>query len=92
MSYWVYMMSSANGRALYTGVTNDLQRRVQEHKAGENKGFTKHYNCNNLVYYEKYENVLDAIAREKQIKGWTRQRKEELILTINPDRADLAKE
>ena len=67
--YYVYMMGSASGRALYVGVTNDLQRRVLEHKNGETAGFTSRYRCYALLYYEPYSDVRDAIAREKQIKG-----------------------
>ena len=91
MSYWVYMMGSPRGKALYTGVTNNIYRRVLEHKAGEIEGFTKRYKCHNLLYYERYEDIRNAIAREKQLKRWTRDRKEELIRTINPERIDLTK-
>ena len=88
--YYVYMMGSASGRALYVGVTNDLQPRVLEHKNGETAGFTSCYRCYALLYYEPYSDVRDAIAREKQIKGWLRERKERLIETMNPGRVDLA--
>ena len=88
--YYVYMMGRASGRALYVGVTNDLQRRVLEHKNGETAGFTRRYRCYALHYYEPYSDVRDAIAREKQIKGWVRERKERLIETMNPGRVDLA--
>ena len=88
--YYIYMMGSANGRALYVGMTNDLLRRVREHKSGEIDGFTKRYRCHSLLYYETYANVRDAIAREKQIKGWLRAKKERLIDSMNPGRADLA--
>ena len=90
--YFVYLMGSANGRAVYAGMTNDLIRRVREHKSGEIPGFTKRYRCHMLLYYEKYPNVRDAIAREKEIKGWLRKKKEELIASLNPERQDLAKE
>ena len=85
-------MGSANGRAVYAGMTNDLIRRVREHKSGEIPGFTKRYRCHMLLYYEEYPNVRDAIAREKEIKGWLRKKKEELIASLNPERQDLAKE
>ena len=84
------MMGSPRGKALYTGVTNDLLRRVREHKSEQIEGFTKRYKCHNLLYYEEYWDVRDAIAREKQLKRWRRDRKEELIRTINPERKDLA--
>ncbi len=90
--YFVYLMGSANGRAVYVGMTNDLIRRVREHKSGEIPGFTKRYRCHMLLYYEEYPNVRDAIAREKEIKGWLRKKKEELIASLNPERQDLAKE
>jgi putative endonuclease len=90
--YFVYLMGSANGRAVYAGMTNDLIRRVREHKSGEIPGFTKRYRCHMLLYYEEYPNVRDAIAREKEIKGWLRKKKEELIASLNPERQDLAKE
>ncbi len=87
--YWVYMMQSANGRALYTGVTNDLVRRVGEHKEGKGSVFTAKYKCHKLVYFEEFGLVDQAIAREKQIKNMTRAAKEELIDTMNPLRIDL---
>ncbi|WP_288864034.1 GIY-YIG nuclease family protein [uncultured Alistipes sp.] len=88
--YFVYLMGSANGRALYAGMTSDLARRVREHKGGEIPGFTKHYRCHELLYYEEYTDVRDAIAREKEIKGWLREKKERLIASMNPRRSDLA--
>ena len=63
-----------------------------KHKSGEIPGFTKRYRCHMLLYYEEYPNVRDAIAREKEIKGWLRKKKEELIASLNPERQDLAKE
>ena len=83
------MMQSANGRALYTGVTNDLDRRVREHKDGKGSVFTARYKCHKLVYFEEYGLIDQAILREKQIKNMTRAGKEELIDTINPYRIDL---
>ena len=88
-TYWVYMMQSANGKALYTGVTNDIIRRVCEHKEGRGSLFTAKYKCHKLVYYEKFGLVDQAIVREKKIKNMTRAGKEELIDTINPHRMDL---
>ena len=87
--YWVYMMQSANGRALYTGVTNNLERRVCEHKEGRGSIFTAKYKCHKLVYFEEFGLIDQAILREKEIKNMTRANKEELIDTVNPDRRDL---
>ncbi len=82
-------MQSANGRALYTGVTNNLDRRVREHKDGCGSAFTARYKCHKLVYYEDFGLIDQAIVREKEIKNMTRASKEELIDTINPERKDL---
>lgn len=87
--YWVYMMQSANGRALYTGVTNDLKRRVCEHKEGRGSIFTAKYKCHKLVYFEEFGLVDQAIAREKVIKKLSRANKEKLIDSMNPERVDL---
>lgn len=88
-TYWVYMMQSANGRALYTGVTNDLIRRVGEHKEGRGSLFTAKYKCHKLVYFEEFGLIDRAIVREKQIKSLSRFDKEKLIDSINPERIDL---
>ena len=82
-------MSSNSNKALYIGVTDDLIRRVQEHKAGIIPGFTQKYCCHKLVYYETYSDVNQAIYREKQIKGWLRSKKDVLINSINPERRDV---
>ena len=87
--YWVYMMQSNNGRALYTGVTNDLTRRVCEHKEGRGSVFTAKYKCHKLVYYEEFGIVEQALEREKYIKKLSRANKENLIESMNPDRVDL---
>ena len=89
-SYWVYMMSNVTRTVLYVGVTNDLARRWWEHSTGRNDGYTRRYRCHDLVYYEEFGEIEQAIAREKQIKGWTRAKKEALIDTINPRREDFA--
>ena len=83
------MMQSANGRALYTGVTNNLERRVGDHKEGRGSIFTAKYKCHKLVYFEEFGLIDQAILREKEIKNMTRANKEKLIDTINPDRRDL---
>lgn len=89
--YYVYIMASRAG-VLYTGVTNDLNRRISEHKERQISGFSKRYKVNRLVYYESMNDVKDAIAREKQIKRWRREKKEHLIESINPEWNDLARE
>ena len=89
--YYVYIMSSYRG-ALYTGVTSDLARRVYEHQHKLVKGFTKKYNVSKLVYYEVGGDIAAAIAREKQIKGWRREKKVALIESMNPGWTDLAQE
>jgi putative endonuclease len=88
--YYVYILTNRWKNVLYTGVTNSLERRVWQHKNGAIPGFTKKYNCDRLVYLEIFQNINQAIAREKQIKGWTRARKDALIATTNPDWNDLA--
>lgn len=89
--YYAYIMASHSG-VLYVGVTNDLERRVFEHKQGLNEGFTKKYKCNQLVYFEESDSITVAITREKQIKKWSREKKEALIKTMNPHWEDLAEE
>ena len=88
-TYYVYMMSSNSNKVLYIGVTNDLVRRVREHKNGISGGFTFKYSCHKLVYYESFSDIEQAIGREKVLKGWKRFRKDALIDTINPERRDL---
>ena len=90
--YYEYMMTTKHNTALYTGVTNDLVRRVYEHKTGCVDGFTKRYHIHKLVYYEEYMYVYDAISREKQLKGWTREKKTQLIVSRNPTWTDLSEQ
>ncbi len=90
MQYYVYILTNKYNRVLYTGVTNNLQRRLYEHKNGLVSGFTKQYNVHKLVYYDVTPDVYAAISREKQIKGWNRARKEKLITDMNPDWHDLS--
>lgn len=85
---YVYILSS-HSRRLYIGVTSNLEKRISEHKQGLIEGFTKAYKINQLVYYEDYPDMLSAIAREKQLKGWTRAKKIALILKMNPGWEDL---
>lgn len=88
-SYFVYMMSNVS-RTLYTGVTNNPERRVWEHRQKATLGFTQRYNLTMLVYLEEHADPRDAIAREKELKGWKRERKLALVLEENPDWLDLA--
>ena len=81
--YYVYILTTVRNSTLYTGITNDLSRRCSEHIAGNKTGFTKKYNVNKLIFYEIYESVEMAIAREKQIKGMSRQKKIILINNFN---------
>src|SRR5271154_1352099 len=87
--YYVQVMASRS-LTLYTGVTGDIYQRALQHKAGEIEGFTKKYSINRLVYYETFKYVNNAIAREKQIKAWTRAKRLALIKTMNPTWQDLA--
>ncbi|MBN8570672.1 MAG: GIY-YIG nuclease family protein [Ignavibacteria bacterium] len=87
--YYVYILSSRKNGTLYIGVTNNLLRRVKEHKEKNSKGFTKKYNVTDLVYYEQTENVHSAISREKVLKKWERQWKINLIERDNPEWKDL---
>ena len=89
--YYVYIMASKS-KTIYTGVTDDLIRRVFEHKNGLCEGFTKKYNITNLVYYEVTSDIQGAIQREKQIKGWLRTKKVSLIEKTNPGWKDLSEE
>ncbi len=90
--YYVYIMTNFRNTVLYTGVTNNLRRRVYEHKQGIGSDFTKRYNVNKLVYYEACSDIRAAIAREKQIKGGSRQKKIDVINSLNPDWHDLYEE
>lgn len=87
-NYFVYIVASRSG-TLYIGVTNNLLRRISEHKSGKFEGFAHKYSCNKLVYYERYQYIQDAISREKKIKKWNRKKKEDLIRSINPRWHDL---
>ena len=90
--YYVYILTNKRNTVLYTGVTNDLQRRVYEHREKLVEGFTAKYNVNKLVYYEETESIEAAIMREKQIKGGSRQKKIDLIESMNPKWEDLYEE
>ena len=86
------MMTNWNNKVLYTGVTNDLERRIYEHKNKLKQGFTEKYNVNKLVYFEWTSDITSAITRERQIKGWTRQKKNELVKSVNPKWTNLSEE
>lgn len=90
-TYYVYIMTN-HSRTLYTGITNNLMRRVVEHKQKRIPGFTQKYNITQLVYFEETRDVNAAIAREKQIKGWLRAKKIALIESMNPRWHDLSSE
>ena len=90
MQYYVYFLTSRDNKVLYVGITNNLPRRIYEHKNSlDKKSFTSRYCVNKLVYYEYTGDVRAAIQREKQIKGWNRERKNKLIESKNPDWKDL---
>ena len=89
MAYYVYILASRIGGTLYIGVTNDLVRRVFEHKSKFVAGFTKKYNVITLVYYEQYDSIENAIQREKRLKKWNRQWKVRLIEKRNPNWGDI---
>ncbi len=90
--YYVYILTNQYNTVLYTGVTNNLERRLYEHKNKLINGFTKKYNVDKLVYFEQTDNINSAIAREKQIKGWIRKKKDELIASINAEWKDLSED
>jgi len=87
--YYVYILTNKFNRVLYTGITNDIYRRVYEHKNKLIKGFSSKYNVTKLIYYEVFDNVESAIMREKQIKGGSRKKKNNLIMNMNPMFIDL---
>ena len=88
--FYVYILANSTNAVIYTGVTNNLQRRIYEHKYELLEGFTKKYHVHKLVYYEGYSNINDAILREKRLKGLLRKKKNELIDSMNPDWEDLS--
>ena len=87
--YYIYILTNKYNTALYIGVTNNLERRLAEHRSGMIPGFKQKYNCHKLVYFETFSDVELAIAREKQLKKWSRSKKDWLIDTMNKDRTDL---
>ena len=89
--YYIYILASNSG-TLYTGVTSNIVKRVYEHKNDLVEGFTQKYQCHKLIYFERYNNIDQAILREKQIKNWRREKKENLIKKFNPIWKDLYEE
>jgi putative endonuclease len=91
-TYYVYILASKRNGTLYIGVTNDLERRLYEHRNNLIEGFTNKYNVHHLVYYEDVNDIQSALQREKQLKRWTRKWKIELIEKVNPEWRDLAED
>jgi putative endonuclease len=91
-TYFVYILTNATRRSLYIGVTNALKARIRQHREKAHKGFAAHYNVSRLVYYEVLQYVRAGIAREKQLKGWSRAKKMAMIQSRNPQFRDLAEE
>ena len=91
-NFYIYILTNWNDQVMYIGMTNNLERRLYEHKNKLVDGFTKKYNVNKLVYYEHGNDVHAAIAREKEIKKWRREKKNNLVITMNPTWKDLSLE
>ena len=90
--YYVYFLTNSHKNVLYTGVTNNIGKRIHEHKNGALDGFTKKYNVDQLIYFEIFAEIEYAINREKQIKRWSRKKKDQLINKANPTWKDLSSE
>jgi len=90
--YYVYIMTNKNNTVIYTGITNNLKKRIYEHKEKIIRSFTSRYNVNKLVYYEVFEDIYNAISREKQIKSGSRRKKIDLVNNFNPQWKDLYNE
>ena len=91
-SYYVYLLTNWNNKVIYVGVTNDLKRRLYEHKNKIIQGFTQKYNLNKLVYFEETNDINAAITREKEIKKWRREKKDNLVNQLNPNWIDLSEQ
>ena len=89
-SYYVYLLTNWNNKVMYVGVTNDLKKRLYEHKKKLVNGFTEKYNVHKLVYFEETQDIHVAIAREKEIKKWRREKKNQIVTLENPDWQDLS--
>ncbi len=90
--YYIYLLTNWNNKVMYVGVTNNLERRLYEHKNKLVKGFTEKYNVHRLVYYEETPDVHIALQREKEIKKWRREKKDNLVIAANPGWKDLCEE
>jgi putative endonuclease len=90
--YYVYLLTNWNNKVMYIGVTNNLERRLSEHKNNLVKGFTQKYNVHRLVYFEETSDVKVALSREKEIKKWRREKKNMLVIAVNPEWKDLSDE
>ena len=91
-AYYVYLITNWNNKVIYVGMTNDLQRRIFEHKEKQVKGFTEKYNVHKLVYFEQTSDVETALNREKEIKKWRREKKDKLVEDTNPSWRDLSED
>lgn len=91
-TYYVYLLTNWNNKVIYVGITNDLERRIYEHKEKLVKGFTDKYNVNKLVYYEQTPDINAALNREKEIKKWRREKKNRLVVNTNPLWRDLSED
>jgi len=89
-TYYVYLLTNWNNQVMYVGMTNDLERRLYEHKHKLFKGFAEKYNLDKLVYFEETQDVMSAISREKEIKKWRREKKNQLVNQVNPSWKDLS--
>ena len=91
-AYYVYLLTNWNNKVMYVGITNNLERRIYEHKEKVLKGFTEKYNVNKLVYYEQTSDIVGALNREKEIKKWRREKKNRLVVNTNPLWRDLSED
>ena len=91
-SYYVYLLTNWNNKVMYVGVTNDLERRIYEHKEKVVKGFSEKYNITKLVYFEQTPEVIEALTREKEIKKWRREKKNKLVVITNPSWCELSED
>jgi putative endonuclease len=91
-TYYVYLLTNWNNKVMYVGITNDLVRRIYEHKEKFVKGFTEKYNVTKLVYYEQTPDISEALNREKEIKKWRREKKNRLVVNTNPQWRDLSED
>ena len=91
-AYYVYILTNWNNKVMYVGITNNLERRIYEHKEKVVKGFTKKYNVNKLVFYEQTSDIAEALNREKEIKKWRREKKNRLVVNTNPLWRDLSED